>query len=61
MWIDASAIWLRCAPESENVITVRGWRITASSTSGSCGYRLGWMNSCSKSVSSARSIIASTG
>ncbi len=24
VWIDASAIWLRCAPESENVITVRG-------------------------------------
>ena len=26
MWIDASAIWLRWAPASENVITARGWR-----------------------------------
>ena len=49
MWIDASQIWLTCAPESEKVITVRGWRSARSSTVSSCGYRLGWMNSCSKS------------
>ena len=37
VWIEESAIWLRWAPESENVMTVRGWRMARSRTSSSCG------------------------
>ncbi len=35
--MDESAIWLRWAPESEKVITARGWRRARSSTSSSWG------------------------
>ena len=35
--MEASQIWLRWAPESEKVMTVRGWRIDPIRTSGSWG------------------------
>ena len=37
VWMEESAIWLRWAPESEKVITVRGWRMARSRTSSSWG------------------------
>ena len=37
VWIDESAIWLRWAPESEKVMTARGWRRARRRTSSSWG------------------------
>ena len=39
VWIEESMIWLTCAPESEKVMTVRGWRMISQSVVGVCGWR----------------------
>ena len=63
MWIEESMIRLTCAPESENVMTVRGCFKVASASSSLFGtvFASNCMKSCLKSDSRARSIMSSTG
>ena len=58
--IELSMSWVTCAPESENVGMQRGCCMISSTTSWS-PLRIGWRKNWSRSVSSARSIMHSTG
>ena len=58
--MEQSAIWLTWAPESENVITVRGWRMALRSAAGSAP-PIGCMKNWSNPDSRARSSTSSTG
>src|SRR4029450_4713404 len=60
VWSEASISCETCAPESENVTTVRGFLISSRATSW-FSLAMGWRKTTSMSVSRPRSIMASTG